>query len=280
MLSGRPKVLVLRTAGTNCDAETAHACSAAGGDVEILHVNRFIRGERKLDDFHFLVIPGGFSYGDDVSAGRILANEIRFKLGGQLASFVGGGKPVLGICNGFQVLVKTGLLPGAFRTSAAKRRQTHGSPRPSQQATLFNNDSGRFECRWVYLRRAENTRCIFTNGLPEMIQLPVAHGEGKVMFDSEETKNQVIENGQAVFRYTDEKGRAAAGYPCNPNGSDDDIAGMCDPTGLIFGLMPHPERHVFTYQHPRWTRGEAGGGIHGDGFPVFRSAIVYAKRNL
>jgi len=264
------RILVLRTAGTNCDMETVYACHAAGGDPELVHVNRLIRGERKMRNYHILVIPGGFSYGDDVSAGRILANEMRYKIGSEIKEFIKSGKPVLGICNGFQVLVKTGLLPGL----------TNGSQENNfrQQATLFNNDSGRFECRWIYLKRLKNSPCIFTRGLEqEIIALPVAHGEGKVMFDSDATRRKVWENNQVVFQYVDKDGKPVP-YPHNPNGSVDDIAGLCDPTGLIFGLMPHPERHIFPYHHPRWTRGEAS--TIGDGLPIFQNAINYARKNL
>ncbi|MFH1537476.1 MAG: phosphoribosylformylglycinamidine synthase I [bacterium] len=261
------KVIILRTGGTNCDRETAHACEMAGGAAERVHVNQLIRGERKLGDYQFMVIPGGFSYGDDISAGRILANELRFKLGDELQKFVADGKPVLGICNGFQVLVKTGLLPGL-----------NGKPRKkSQQATLFTNDSARFECRWVFLKRTAVSHCIFTHGLPETITLPVAHGEGKLIFDSEETRSDVLKKGQAVFRYVDSGGNLA-GYPHNPNGSEDNIAGICDPTGLVFGLMPHPERHIFPHHHPRWSRGEAPSLPHG--LPLFRNAVRYAATEL
>lgn len=258
------KVIILRTGGTNCDREAAHACEMAGGEPERVHVNRLIRGERRLADYHFMVIPGGFSYGDDISAGRILANELRFKLGDELRRFVADGKPVLGICNGFQVLAKTGLLPGAGNGK-------------TQRATLFNNDSGRFECRWVFLKRAAASPCVFTSGMPEIITLPVAHGEGKVLFDSEKTRRDTLEKGQAVLSYVDRDGNPAD-YPGNPNGSTDGIAGMCDPTGRVFGLMPHPERHVFPYHHPRWTRGEAPALPHG--LPIFRNAVRYAKTEL
>lgn len=265
-MSKKVRVIILRTGGTNCDRETEHACLMAGGEPERVHVNRLISGEKKLDNYRFMVIPGGFSYGDDISAGRILANELRFKLGESLRKFVADGKPVLGICNGFQVLVKTGLLPGGTNGGEAKQR-----------ATLFNNDCGRFECRWVYMRRNTESPCIFTRRLPEVITLPVAHGEGKLLFDADSTLKEVLAAGGDALRYSDEEG-APGEYPVNPNGSVEDIAGMCDATGLVFGLMPHPERHVFRYHHPRWTRGEAPARPHG--LPFFRNAVKYAERNL
>jgi len=221
----KPKVLVLRAAGTNCDVETAFAFELAGAESRLVHVKRLIEGSVKLLDFDILAIPGGFSYGDDISAGKVLAVELTKRLGEELREFVGRSRPVLGICNGFQVLVKMGLLGGG-------------------DSTLASNDSQKFEDRWVFLA-PEKTDCIWTQGLGPTITLPVAHAEGKFVYDEKQF--------QVAFRYVERDG-SPAGYPANPNGSVEGIAGVSDPTGLILGLMPHPERHILPHQHPRWTR--------------------------
>lgn len=254
----KPKVCVLRTDGTNCDLETFYAFAKAGAECRLVHVNRLRNKEEKLNAYQILVIPGGFSYGDDVHSGKILAVELTSFLKDQLEEFLGAGKPILGICNGFQVLVRTGILPG--------RRIGEIS------AALVSNDSGRFECRWVNLR-VENTRCIFTEGLlGKCLNLPVAHAEGKFFTDPDTL--QRIE-GQVVFRYADENGRPTQNYPLNPNGSLNAIAGICDPTGLVLGLMPHPERFVEPAQHPNWRRFPFCSEPHG--LAIFRNAVRYAK---
>jgi len=248
------RALVLRAPGTNCDLETAHALEAAGAAPTLAHVNRFIAGELKLRDFQLLVIPGGFTYGDDIAAGRVLANELMLKLGGDVKDFVTGGGLALGICNGFQVMVKAGILPG-----------DDGAP----ELTLSSNDSNRFECRWVYLTVNPESNCIFTQGISEMY-LPVAHAEGKLV-----TGSGSADGLNTVLRYTDEMGNSEPGYPYNPNGAVQDVAGIADKTGRIFALMPHPERHIRRTQHPRWTRGE--GTDPGDGFKVFTNAVKWAE---
>ncbi len=221
--------LVLRTAGTNCDQETAEALRQAGAQPEIFHINELLSGSQTLDRFAILIVPGGFSYGDDVAAGKILANEMRFKLRDKLDKFVDSGRRVVGICNGFQVLVKTGYLPGtADRT---------------QSVTLAHNDSGQFQCHWVRLKR-ESSACRWLNNTDEEWELPIAHGEGKFMTQDDKTLAELEKNGQVVWRY--------AGN--NPNGSVNAIAGICNKKGNVIGLMPHPERHIARVQHPEWTR--------------------------
>ena len=262
MDTSRPvRVVVLRTAGTNCDEETAYAFEKAGAAAERVHINRLVENNDLLDCYHILAVPGGFSYGDDIASGKLLANEIRYRMQNSMRDFVAAGKLIIGICNGFQVLVKAGLLPG-LRTGKV-------------QVTLTVNDSGRFEDRWVALR-AETTPCVFV-GPGDHMTLPVAHGEGKFV-----AHPRVLETLQArglvVFRYTGANGATGAGYPCNPNGSMADIAGICDPTGRIFGLMPHPERHVEPTHHPRWTR--EGLKAEGDGARIFRNAVSFARENL
>lgn len=229
------RVCVLRTAGTNCDIETAFAFEQASAKVELLHINKLLNKEKNLLDFQILAIPGGFTYGDDIAAGKILANQLRFKLWAEVKKFIDKGNLIIGICNGFQILVKAGILP---------------YPDGKQVVTLAWNDSGKFEDRWVYLKV---TRCIWTKKLPEIIYLPVAHGEGKFVANEDSVINELEKDNQIVFQYVDEKGNLA-GYPYNPNGSLRNIAGITDLSGRILGLMPHPERFIYKQQHPRWKR--------------------------
>jgi phosphoribosylformylglycinamidine synthase I len=250
------KTLILRAPGTNCDGETTFAFERAGAVVDSSHVNQLVRRERLIADYQILVFPGGFTYGDDISAGKILANELKLKLGGDIRKFVEGGGLILGICNGFQVLVKAGILPPS---------------EDGQQLTLAGNDSNRFECRWVHLKINQQSPCIFTKGI-EAMYLPIAHGEGKIM-----AEKQTLEKLNVVARYADAQGDIKAGYPCNPNGSADGIAGICDSTGRIFALMPHPERFIRWSQHPRWTREKPR--QHGDGLAIFLNAVDWVKRS-
>jgi phosphoribosylformylglycinamidine synthase I len=250
------RTLILRAPGTNCDEETAFAFEQAGSLVDSAHVNQLVRGEKPLSQYQILVIPGGFTYGDDISAGKILANELRLKLGEDIQRFVERGGLILGICNGFQVLVKAGILP-----------QVENGGR--QRLTLTGNDSNRFECRWVYLRVNQKSPCLFTRGI-SALYLPVAHGEGKVM-----AKAETLGKLNVVVRYADETGNVQAGYPYNPNGSLDNIAGICDASGRIFALMPHPERFIRWNQHPRWTREQPR--ERGDGFSIFLHAVEWVK---
>ncbi len=250
----RVRTLVLRAPGTNCDVETVFAFEQAGSAVDSAHVNELVRGEKSLSHYQILVIPGGFTYGDDVSAGKILANELRLKLGGDVQRFIEGGGLILGICNGFQVLVKAGILPPLEN---------------GQRLTLAGNDSNRFECRWVYLRVDQESSCVFTKGIGAMY-LPVAHAEGKIMAEAE-----TLSELNVVLRYADEKGNVRAGYPYNPNGSLGNIAGICDASGRIFALMPHPERFIRWTQHPRWSRETPQ--QHGDGLAIFRNAVEWVR---
>ena len=257
-----PKVLVLRTAGTNCDYETEYAFQLAGAETALIHINQLITGKAHLGDFHIIAIPGGFSYGDDIAAGILLANEAKHKLGNHLHACVGSGKLIIGICNGFQVLVRAGLLPGL-------------DSQISQQATLAMNTSAKFECRWVRLATQESP-CVFTQGLKRHVYLPVAHAEGRFT-TPDHILNQIESDQQIVFRYVASDG-SPPGYPDNPNGSIFNIAGICDPTGRIFGMMPHPERFLSRFNHPRWTRENLSD--EGDGFAIFQNAVAYAKQNL
>ncbi|MGQ9546022.1 MAG: phosphoribosylformylglycinamidine synthase I [Dehalococcoidia bacterium] len=255
----RVNILILRAPGTNCDMETAFAFEQAGAQVDLVHVEELIRRGKTLSSYQVMVVPGGFTYGDDISAGKILANELRLKLKEEIQRFVDDGRLILGICNGFQVLVKAGLLP----TSKGR-----SSP-VLQGLTLASNESGKFECRWVYLRTNKTSPCIFTRGIDAMY-LPVAHGEGRVV-----AEQGALEESNVALYYADETGDIRAGYPHNPNGSMNNIAGICDATGRIFALMPHPERFIRWTQHPKWTRGPWRD--YGDGFGIFKNAVEWAK---
>jgi phosphoribosylformylglycinamidine synthase I len=272
-MAAQVKVIVIRTAGTNCNEETAFAFSHLGAVVEQVHINALMSGARKLSDYHILALPGGFSYGDDIASGRILANELRLKLADDLNKFIRDGKLIIGICNGFQILTKAGILPGLGSSSY---RTLAGARNIGQEATLFYNDSAKFESRWVNLK--VESRCIWTKGMPSQIYLPVAHGEGKFIPRDKKVLDALTSNGQIVLRYCAPDGQKPK-YPENPNGSTDDIAGICDTTGRVLGLMPHPERHFLFEQHPSWTR-LAKKTILGDGAKIFENGINYVKENL
>lgn len=262
----KPRTLILRTAGTNCDRETAHAFELAGATTEFLHINRLLENSGVLADYQMLALPGGFSYGDDIAAGRILANQIAHHLRDAFRTFVDAGKPIIGICNGFQVLVKTDLLPGPL------------AGKTGQNCTLAHNDCGRFIDRWVRLSPRGN-KCVWTAGLSpsDILELPIAHGEGKFVPASDSVRRALWDNDQVALVYVKQDGSAAKGAPPdNPNGSTDDIAGVCDATGLVFGLMPHPERHVSPMQHPAWTRlGKLP--AEGAGLQIFRNAVRHVN---
>lgn len=250
----RPRVIVLRAPGTNCDEETATAWTLAGAEPEIWHVGRLLEEPQSLDRFQILTIPGGFSYGDDLGAGRILATRLATVLDDVLRRLLDRGGLVLGICNGFQVLVRSGLLPGG--------------PSPCV-ATLTNNDSGHYESRWVRLLPTPGRSPFVVDAEP--IELPVGHGEGKFVVSDPSTLGALTSTGQVVLRYADEWHRPTQEYPANPNGSLEAIAGICDPSGRIFGLMPHPDRYFDPLCHPRWTR--RGLAAEGDGLRIFRNGV-------
>lgn len=261
-----PRVLILRAPGTNCDGETAHAFERAGGQPSLVHVRQVLESPKMLDDFQILALPGGFSYGDDIASGRILGVQLQNHLADAMQQFKAAGKLILGICNGFQVLIKCGLL--------ADDHPEHGPA-----ATLAWNVSGRFEDRWVRLKTASD-RCVFLSGIDEMY-LPVAHGEGRFVARDSAMLKQLEEQGQLALRYAPLEGGSPANlaqplaYPDNPNGAELNVAGMCDAEGRVFGLMPHPERHIERTQHPRWTRGE--GSEQGDGLRLFENAVNFFR---
>lgn len=265
----KPRILVLHAPGTSRDRDAALACTLAGGAPEIVHVNQILSGERDFAAYQMLVLPGGSAYGDDLGAGRLWGHDLAGRFRRDLDAFVAAGKPVLGIGNGFQALVKAGYLPG---------------PVPSQRVTLAPNRSGAFESRWVRLRAQEESACLFTRGLEEDILCPVACGEGRLEVVDEATRQGLWRQGLVALTYvaavdgpTADASRQAAvreraGYPHNPHGSVDDIAGLCNAAGNVLGLMPHPDNHIYAQQHPRWARGEAGGL----GVPLFRNGVAAA----
>jgi len=257
------KVLILYGYGINCDNETQHGFESAGAEAEKVHTNQLINGERQLKDYQILAIPGGFSFGDDIGAGKVLATKIKYNLAAEFSEFIREGKLVIGICNGFQVLVKLGILPGFNRNY------------DRQDVTLTFNDSGRFEDRWVYLKTNQKSPCVWTKGI-ETIYLPVRHGEGKFIARDGEIRKKLIEHNQIVAQYVDNKGNSAD-YPWNPNGSELNIAGVCDETGRIFGLMPHPEAFLFPQNHPRWTREKIQ---EGEGLKIFKNAVNFVKNKI
>lgn len=259
------KAIVLTGYGINCDGETQSALRRAGADARRVHLNDLIGDVSQLDAAQILAVPGGFSFGDDVASGRILANRLRYRLGDPLNKFLADGKLMIGICNGFQVMVKMGVLPmfdGEF----------------VQEVTLTNNDSGRFENRWIKLKTEPGTVCIWLKDI-EGLPLPIRHGEGKFIAADDATMARLEANGQIALRYVRPDGAPANGeFPYNPNGAQADIAGICDPTGRVFGLMPHPEAYVDRTNHPRWTREDLP--EEGAGLQVFRNAVEYAQASL
>lgn len=256
----RPPVLILHAPGTNRDREAAWACELAGGAPEIVTVKALVEGHKDLMDYRMMVLPGGFSHGDDLGAGRVWSLALRHALRAPMTTFVEAGRPVLGICNGFQALIKAGLLGGDDAVWETE---------PS--ATLTHNASAQFECRWVTLEPDAQSVSVFTRDLKEPIFCPVAHGEGRLVTRGPEALASLKAQGRVVLRYTS-PGQGEAGYPANPNGSEDDIASICNARGTVMGLMPHPEDHITARQHPRHGRGEQGRL----GLALFEGGVSYA----
>ena len=250
------RVLVIRAAGINCDEEVMHAWQLAGAETTLVHINRLAERAALLNDFQIVTLPGGFSYGDDIAAGKILAQRIMLDLAEPLHRFVQRGGGLLGICNGFQVLVKTQFLPGGSDVGG--------------KVTVTYNDSAKFEARWVRLKVCTD-RCAFLKPGTHL-EMPVEHAEGKVVTTDDTAITQLDRRGLIALRYVDDDGRSDT-YPANPNGSVSGIAGLCDATGRVFGLMPHPDRHFDHTHHPQWTSRRADGAP--DGLTVFRNAVEH-----
>jgi len=272
------KIGIIRIEGTNCEQESYEAFKRLGTQPEFVHLKQLLQTDcskeekRNISDFHCLMIPGGFSSGDYIRAGAILAARMKSKLETHLTEFINNGYPLLGICNGFQVLTELGLLPG-INHKASK----------VPTACLHINDSDLFECRPTFLKHENNGNCVFTKKIKkdEIRMIPSAHAEGKLILSIDQSEKEVQKleaNDQIVFRYVNEQGDYD-GYPWNPNGSFDNIAGICNKEGNVFGMMPHPERVFYRYQHPNWTKT----GIEnneGDGRAVFESVIHYIEKKL
>ncbi len=246
----KPQALILHANGSNRDRDAALACTLAGAEPKIAHMNQILSGQVQMSDYQILIVPGGFSYGDDLSAGKLWALNLQHRLNEAIQAFVQDDRPVIGICNGFQTLVKAGVLPGV------------------EGVTLTYNASTQFECRWVTLQAQTNSNCLFTEGISEPIYCPVAHGEGRVIANDPQT---LWDAKLVALTYVSTNGEPAP-YPGNPNGSDLNIAGLTNTAGNVLGLMPHPENHIFPWQHPNWRRGE-GGSL---GLPLFQNAVKYA----
>ena len=276
MSKGKVRSIVVTGYGTNCEMEMAHGCRLGGSEiVDIVHMSELLNGKRRLDDYQFLNLPGGFLDGDDLGSAKAAANRIRYanvagsgeRFYDQILRFIKAGKLILGVCNGFQLMVKLGLLPNL-----------EGRKEPEQEATLTSNDSGRFEDRWVYLKVNPRSCCIFTKGL-EGVYLPVRHGEGKFIPRDETIQKELKEKELITLQYSDEAfKKPCMDYPCNPNGAIEAVAGICDPTGRLMGMMPHPEAYLHRTNHPRWTREELP--EEGMGVAFFKNAMEYIRNHL
>lgn len=270
------RVAVLFGFGINCDRETAAVFDMVGGTSERLHVNNLVQGNRSLEEFDILAVPGGFSFGDHLGSGRLLGNRLRFALRDQLQKFVSSGKPIIGICNGFQALVKTGLLPGPENASL--------EPDLIQRASLTLNNTGRYEDRWVTLEFDSQSPCIWTKGI-QRIECPVRHGEGRFVMPTDAELDRLSSNHQLTVRYVDPSTEPGTNpsddllpFPLSPNGSMRNIAGICDPTGLVFGLMPHPEAFYTMWLHPEHTSMKLNEDEwEGSGLQIFRNAVEYVR---
>jgi phosphoribosylformylglycinamidine synthase subunit PurQ / glutaminase len=257
----KPRVLVLRAPGTNCDEETAFAFESAGGEAVRLHVNRLIENPLLADNYQILALPGGFSYGDDIAAGRILATQLTSRIPEVIEKFRSEDRLVLGICNGFQIMMRSGIF------------FDRGTTNPP--ITLFWNAQGRYEARWVHVKVGK-TNSPFLNGL-DTLYLPMAHAEGRILFRDQAAADELETQHQLALRYCTQEGETsdvALPFPTNPNGAANNIAGITDVSGRIMGLMPHPERHLVPTHHPAWTRREMQ-PEHGDGFAIFKNAVEY-----
>jgi len=261
LMAKKPLVFVLSGFGLNCEMETARAVELAGGEARIVHLSRLANGSTKLEEAQGFIVPGGWSFGDNIAAGAVLANKMRHSLREQLDEFRVAKKPIMGICNGFQVLTKLGLVPDL-------------AGKLSQEASLSANKQGRFENRWVYLR-VEESACKLLSGI-KWVYAPVRHGEGQFVPKDNETLNAMRKEGLVALRYVNEKLESGAGYPYNPNGAADDIAGICNKEGNVLCFMPHPECNVRRTQHPRWTRGENAN--EGSGLQIYSGFVKHAVK--
>ena len=266
----QPKVLIPTGYGLNCENETAYAFASVEGVADKVHSSDVFAKPSILEDYHILAMIGGFSFGDHIAAGKVLANRYKYRLAENLERFIEGGKLVIGICNGFQSMVQLGLLPG------------FDGRYDEQLVSLVSNESGVFEDRWIMLTANPSSKCVFTNNM-QSIELPVRHGEGKLVVRDEGVLHRLRRDGQVALQYADPAtGKATMRYPLNPNGSLDSIAGICDPSGRVFGVMPHPEAYNNPYNHPNWALQRQAKSLpsEGLGLQVFRNAVEYVRKNF
>lgn len=267
------KALIITGYGINCEEEMAAAYRLAGAEADIIHINEILLKAYSIHDYDVLNFPGGFSFGDDISSGKVLSNKLKFKKlsNGKtfiedVKTFIDNGNYVLGVCNGFQILVKVGLLPNIEGVL-------------NQEVTLTLNNSGKFEDRWVYCKVTENVKTPFLNDI-NIIKLPVRHGEGKFIIKNEKLKNEIIDKGLNCLSYCNDKGDITPSYPKNPNGSHLNCAGLCTYDGHVFGLMPHPEAYLSIYNNPDWgriIRSNPQVVKDGEGLSIFKNIIEYIK---
>jgi phosphoribosylformylglycinamidine synthase subunit PurQ / glutaminase len=261
----KPRALLLLAHGTNRDQDVAEALTLSGAEPEIVPLNSLQTARKRWVDYQMLVLPGGFSYADALGAGKLLAIDMQTYFTDEIWKFVMAGKPVIGICNGFQALVKAGILPGENRDGKEDDSK--------ERATLTFNAGGHFECRWVALR-PNSQKCVWTKGLSILIECPIAHGEGNLQVSHSPLLARLGSSDQIALVYVHTDNKPANGeYPINPNGSVLDIAGICNPVGNVLGLMPHPENHIHSWQHPQWTRGVE----HNSGLAIFKNGVKYAE---
>ena len=270
MMKNKTKALVITGFGLNCEKETTAALQAAGAIAEMVHLNDLLAGERSLKEFQILAFIGGFSFGDHIGAGTVFANRLKYRLRDGLATFVKDGKLVIGICNGFQTITRLGLVPAL------------GGRLFEQQVALAQNAQGVFRNSWVLLKADPKSPCVFTQGI-DLLPLPVRHGEGRFVAQDEATLKQLERQHLVCLRYADpETGEPTQEFPANPNGSGKAIAGICDASGRVFGLMPHPEAYLSPFNHPQWPRQKLNGVLpeKGLGLALFENAVRFASANL
>ncbi len=265
----RPKVLIITGFGLNCEVETKAAFDYCGAESELVHLNDLLKREKLLGDYQILAFIGGFSFGDHLGAGTVFANKVKYGLKEDIKKFIADGKLIIGICNGFQTLTRLGLLPG-----------TNNEYFATQSVALTWNDCGVFRDAWVNLKVEADSPCIYTKGI-DTLEVPIRHGEGKFVAD-ENILDKVENQNLVALRYADSNGLPTDEFPYNPNGSLNNIAGICDPSGRIFGLMPHPEAYLSPYNYPNWIRQKKSGVLpkEGAGVIIFRNAVEYVKRNF